>query len=529
MTKKRIKKFLQNKERGQAIVLIAMAMVGVIAMVGLVTDTGILFIEYGKLKRGVDAAAISAAQQYRLENASDTTLNAASLENAATNFLQLNDADVEPGSIIVVSCESPEDERPAKCNDDPIGDSVNNRKYVQVTASKTVDFGFLTLIGIESTTISVTSLGEAATIDLVLVIDTSASMAFETDTTFTDSGAPFRSDPGDDPHACNPTNTCQPMKAVKDVALDFIDTLYFPYDRVAIVTMTGQEDGTAVRTPELLLDLSSDRTDVVNTISGIRVFDPQECDVSGLNEGVCRNYDSVTGSFLGLYCEIFEMAVYFGTTDFPDFRSCPSSNIGGVLNLAATALTDPGLTRLDSYWVVVALIGGPANATDIDDPTDHPLGFCPWNTFLAWGDPDGDGVNGLAPFGPACRDRSTATRHNVSDTIMWHYPTDGPNEGTQEISIYDADDYARDRADELATLTTGEGITIYTIGLGTPIQSTATSDDGVPPAEDLLIYIAEEAGGPDINHGQYFFAPTSDSLSTIFEKIANNIATRISE
>lgn len=35
-------------------------------MVGLVVDTGILLIEYGKLKRGVDAAAVAFLQQYRL-------------------------------------------------------------------------------------------------------------------------------------------------------------------------------------------------------------------------------------------------------------------------------------------------------------------------------------------------------------------------------------------------------------------------------------------------------------------------------
>ena len=36
-------------ESGQAIVLIALAMVGLIAMVGLMTDGGMMLIEYGKL------------------------------------------------------------------------------------------------------------------------------------------------------------------------------------------------------------------------------------------------------------------------------------------------------------------------------------------------------------------------------------------------------------------------------------------------------------------------------------------------
>ena len=49
------------------------------------------------------------------------------------------------------------------------------------------------------------------------------------------------------------------------------------------------------------------------------------------------------------------------------------------------------------------------------------------------------------------------------------------------------------------------------------------------PAEDLLTYIAQEAGGTSVNHGQYFYAQTSSELSSIFEKIAQNIATKISQ
>jgi hypothetical protein len=108
--------------------------------------------------------------------------------------------------------------------------------------------------------------------------------------------------------------------------------------------------------------------------------------------------------------------------------------------------------------------------------------------------------------------------------------------------MYDPDDYARDMADGLATLISGEGVTIYTIGLGTPIKDitkVAAGED--PPAESLLRYIAECAGenspddcetivtNPQINHGQYFFAPTNTALADIFDRIAKNIATKISQ
>ncbi len=113
MIKQRFQKILNQSERGQAIILIAFAIVGLVAMVGLVTDTGILLIEYGKLKRGVDAAAVAAAQQYRL---SGNVLDQSALENAAINFLQLNQSsDIVEDSVIVHSCESPEGDRPALC------------------------------------------------------------------------------------------------------------------------------------------------------------------------------------------------------------------------------------------------------------------------------------------------------------------------------------------------------------------------------------------------------------------------------
>jgi hypothetical protein len=48
-------KRLRSADRGQAILLIALAMVAIAAFVGLMTDVGVLFIEYGKLKRGIPA------------------------------------------------------------------------------------------------------------------------------------------------------------------------------------------------------------------------------------------------------------------------------------------------------------------------------------------------------------------------------------------------------------------------------------------------------------------------------------------
>ena len=515
MTKQRLQKLMHKAERGQAVILIAFAIIGLVAMVGLVTDTGILLIEYGKLKRGVDAAAVAAAQQYRLRG---NVLDQAALENAAKNFLQLNQStDILEDSVIVHSCESPAADRPVLCNPDPVGHPNDNRKLVEVIATKNVYFGFLRVIGINSTTVTANAVGEAATIDLVLVIDTSGSMAYETSAVQAEN----------DPSVCNLNNTCQPMRVVKDTALDFLNTLYFPYDRVAVVTMTGADD----RNPREVLALTSDRADIVSAINDIKVYEPRECDGSD-TEGSCLFYDPNTGDFLGEVCQIYQNALAFDPAA-ADPSSCPSSNVGGALKLARAAFTnDPAHTRLDAFWVVVNLIGGPANATDAT--VTYPNGFCPPNTWLRL---------------PWCRDRQPTVRHAADDDLVTYInPISGDEDPHSPISLYDPDDYARDMADDLATAITGDGVTIFTIGLGEAIRNTTYSDDfypdgvtKIPPAEDLLKYIAECAGegsnddcrtpvaAPVINHGQYFYAPTSTALADIFDRIAQNIATKISQ
>ena len=97
--------------------------------------------------------------------------------------------------------------------------------------------------------------------DIMLVIDTSMSMAFATDgnpTTITD-----------DPAACNASLTCQPMETVKSDAMDFVDLLTFPADRVGIVTMTSQSLGGS-REPMLVLPLTNDKTAIQNALSNFK-------------------------------------------------------------------------------------------------------------------------------------------------------------------------------------------------------------------------------------------------------------------
>ncbi|MBI5354148.1 MAG: Tad domain-containing protein [Chloroflexi bacterium] len=501
-----IKKFRKNSEKGQAIILITFGIIGLIAIVGLMTDGGMLLIEYARLKRGIDSAAVAAAQQFRKNYSVDT------LRLASENFLRLNQSDVS--NVQIDTCDT--------APSDAVLCDTPRRKLVRVTATRIVSFGFLRVIGLESTNISATSIGEAASVDLVLVIDTSGSMAYET------TGAADVSDPGnpgDDPAACNASNNCQPMKAVKDVAGQFMDTLFFPYDRVAIVTMTSQEAG-GWRDPWPLLHLSDNETLVRNTIAGIKVFEPQECNTS---YGTCLRYctaDNIidvsdikcfgrnVGDYAGQPCPVLS------ATGNP--TSCPSSNVGGAIKMAGEEFAFTGLMKQDSFWVVIALVGGPANATNgtlnltdanLDGVPDDPLafGWCPEYTWTS-------------PTDPYCRNAS----FNVSMSYRKNADGTFPPE-------YDAVSYARDQADFVANPVTGTGVTVFTIGLGSLLRNAPVGD--ADAGEKLLEYIAETAGDTvnaagltiPANHGFYSFAPSTSDLAGIFAAIAENILTRISQ
>jgi Flp pilus assembly protein TadG len=213
-----IRKFFKNANHGQAIVLIALMFVGLVAMVGIMVDGGTLMLDYARLKRGVDAAAVGAAQQFK------QGYQQSDLTSTAQEFMQMNQSNAT--NIQTDTCTT----KPT----DAVLCALPLRKLVRVTATQTVDFGFLRILGINSTDISASAVGESASIDMVLVIDTSISMAAET------SGGATTIDPGDDPSLCNypPNPPCEPMATVKSVAHQFALKMFFPYDRVSIIALT---------------------------------------------------------------------------------------------------------------------------------------------------------------------------------------------------------------------------------------------------------------------------------------------------
>jgi hypothetical protein len=236
-----------------------------------------------------------------------------------------------------------------------------------------------------------------------------------------------------------------------------------------------------------VLELSDDPSEVRDAIESLTVFEPVSC-ATNPAYGPCINYDAGTGAFVGLECPILRST--------GDPSSCNSSNIGGALLRAGSEFTIAGTRRDEALWIIILLAGGPANATD--SASGYAYGYCPATTW------------DLA-VSPYCRDASAASRHAAG-------------------AEYDADDYARDQADFIADPVDGQGVTIFTIGLGRLVENASIGDPDA--GAQLLDYTAEVAGdspGVTANHGFYSYAPTTAELDAIFAEIAANIFTRITQ
>ena len=431
-------------------------------------------------RRRWKAAAVAAALEFREGVTLTPKKDTPALLNAAQEFILLNEG--EAYDIETFICDPAlrdEDDYQGLC-EDPTDPDDFQRKLVRVKGTKTIDFYFLPIIGINGTTITSDSVGEAASVDVVLVIDSSMSMADETD------GTPGPSGIGDDPAACNTADNCQPFRDIKDVAIEFVNHLLYPYDRVSVVTFDRLAHNITKTEPTHDEGWQNNILNIEQTINGLTVYQP----------GICNAPDPAIGNCLNYYTNAdgdpdLSIGCMYPANNGGDRTSCTSSNIGGGLQQANYQFTQK--ERLEALWIVILLAGGPANATS---PTaDNPYGYCSPSYWSS----------------PSCRDDQANVRH--------------PNTSTD----YDGDDFARDIADQLVG-ENAQGAVVYSIGLGEKVQNDTrhrNADYDPDIAEQLLEYIATEAGTP--NQGIYYYAADASGLTEIFKKIAENIATKISQ
>ena len=264
-------------ERGQVLVVVALSLVGIIAIMGLALDVGVMFIENARLRRAVDAAALAAALQFR-EGYTTTDLDRSAQEFLILNGIHDPHATVDTCSTDATLCTNPQ------------------RKLVRVVARATAPLAFLPVIGIDSAPIGAMAVSETASVDVVLVFDRSESMTYDAAV-----GNSMR-----DPSVCNASSAspqgyvgdCEPFNTVKDAAISFVNQLYFPYDRVAVVTFDQK--------PNVLLHFSNVKATVVSTISNLTVFQESRV-VTRCN---CMNFH--TSSHAYAPSNLFSVFFYLG-------------------------------------------------------------------------------------------------------------------------------------------------------------------------------------------------------------------------
>jgi Flp pilus assembly protein TadG len=555
MKTKQIHQFFQKKEKGQIIVIMALVFIGLIAVVGLAIDLGYLFVSYSRLRRAVDSAALAATSQFR----EVYTIN--DLTKEAKQFLELNgigEVGTDPNSLVIriETCES----MPGYATGfrDPELCKTPARKLVRVTVTQMVQLNFLGIIGIPDIPITVDAISEAASVDLVLLIDNSDSMT-QGDKAHKVAGQDL------DPSICNVGSTndpgtglsyagyCHPMHEIKVAAVQLVNRLYQGYDRVSVITFD--------RYPRVRLPLSENFTLIRQTIADITVFEAEgACPYPGDIErsipasfdpyldliddrmpdgGTCRA--SVDGAYKGMDCPAYWIS--------GDASLCGNTNIGGGLKAAGNALGGVYPARFPvaappvreaALWVVVLLTDGQANTGYAADGADiDPVGtsgevICPkiyWPTVRKCADQDAR---------PTVDD-FMATPVPGAEVFAARHPQDAYTTPLIDRR-YDADDYARDMADFVGDPDKGQGALVFTIGLNEKYIASRTpyempenylDADGNPvynpggqnlpaPAEALLRYAAYRGGG------EYYPAPSSADLGKIFLAIANKIATRLS-
>ena len=524
-----------RNEKGQALIIVAGTFVALLALVGLVTDAALLYVNNAHLRRAVDAGAVAAAGQYRESRGLESIYAAA----AEAVQLQLSTGlhNVEVYWCPVTGAGADIDNYAGGQYQPYAADlcTATPRKRVRVEAWLDVDLVFLALIGFDQVRLFAQAESEAALINLVLLLDTSESMAYGVDS---DGDGDVDEDPDACPpqsaayprmshgqtynsfaeclNACSKWDWCSPFEEVRASAADFVNIMRDGVDSVAVYHF----DKTPVQFPSV--DNGPSPHSAWPTYTHPINIDTSSGSVIPLTSTL----PSVADAINNVNPDTLPLQVYVR----PQWPMSPpnpqwlvsnfrwiNTNVGGGLREATTELVQNGEPDI-AVWVIVLLTDGAANATDVASdendwwtcPSPYTYQYTPTQQCTLHHPPapnlrclgEQEGVCG--DCSPWCRDpeasdadptqpvTTTVTRHCPSvetcsspDAVPWY--TNRHLIATHPITyFYDADDYARDMADTAAT----QKIALFTIGFGSEVidyDRGGRRDAG----ERLLRYVAD--------------------------------------
>jgi hypothetical protein len=490
----------RRRERGQALVIIAAAMIPLLAFIGFTVDTGVVFLAHGHLRRAVDAAALAAASQFR-EGATEEDL-----VRMTRQFIAFNGVNPDLLNVDVDTCNTD----PAMCTDPP-------RKFVRVRASLIVNLVFLPIIGFNDFPVTSEATSEAASVDAVIVIDTSESMCYDTDTSgvrqpwacssnydpdsLTPGSQPtpgcnraevYQDNPNGPVGVVNPYYKCRPLWDAKFAAKGFLDQLLPGYDQVALVTFDYK--------PVVRLTLTStigtdDTGSSYNSTGAYKAIDDIPLHDDAFPPGEIIGQLPYGGANpLNFDCNYTNPGACPGAPD--ESKSFLSTCSGCGIRTATQLLQVTG--RPSALWVIIFLSDGAVNMSDVPmscpgDPNcgtildpginggSFPNGFCSGgiagysgapNTNPLWGKPfcttGGFGGNMLMQDPTV---RHCGPYHPGGEITC---PPDSIFVGSTGVSgtaRYDAQDYFRDWVDAAAlrvncVVQAGEGCRSYSPALG---------------------------------------------------------------
>jgi hypothetical protein len=501
-----------RNEKGQALIIVAGTFVALLALVRLVTDAALLYVNNAHLRQAVDAGAVAAAGQYR-ESRGLESIYAAAAE-AVQLQLPTGLHNVEVYWCPVTGAGADIDNYAGGQYQPYAADlcTATPRKRVRVEAWLDVDLVFLSLIGFDQVRLFAQAESEAALINLVLLLNTSESMAYGVD-------SDGDGDVDEDPDACPPQSAA--------------------YTHPINISPSS---GIVVPLTSTLSTVTADIGDNSKLHVYVRPRWP------GQNpQWLVSNFRWINTNIGGGLREATTELVENGEPDIAVW-------VIVLLTDGAANATDRAADEND-WWTC------PSPYTYQYTPTQQcTLHYPPAPNQRCRGYQEGV----CGDCSPWCRDpeasdadptqpvTTTVTRHCPSvgdcsdpDSVPWY--TNCHLIATHPITyFYDADDYARDMADTAA----GQKIALFTIGFGSEVidyDRGGRKDAG----ERLLRYIADMGDDgdratapcgsdfywdaqhiwplPDLGEdcGNYYYADEPDELKDIFEAIASRVFSRI--
>jgi hypothetical protein len=179
------RRLLHRQQRGQSLVIVTFAFIGILAFVGLAIDLGWVYVERVRVAQAADAAALAGASELPLEGAAHTRALVYLQENGydytdeGDVALFINDEEHAPAedkhTNIWVDTDYSRDESL------PPAQQLNTADRIQVRVRQDVFMTFMQFIGFRYVSVEATAEAEnISNIDTAIVYDKSGSMEFDT-------------------------------------------------------------------------------------------------------------------------------------------------------------------------------------------------------------------------------------------------------------------------------------------------------------------------------------------------------------